>query len=172
MRKFYTLISIVTFIALVIFLQKHHLPVSPENEGFENEDEDIKGAIEDRLFTSSDVDLGVIPVNKLFDAIQEGHRRLEKIKSNRSLDGSLTSAVFHERGPNNVGGRTRSMLVDEKDPNRNRIWLGGVSGGLWRTEDITQQDPQWTKLGIYFESTSIGDIAQDPNELNTVYVGT
>src|SRR5688500_912275 len=132
----------------------------------------IEGAIADRIFTSSDVDLGHIPYNKLFNAIQEGQKRVAQNSRNRNFEGSLTEAIWRERGPNNIGGRTRSILIDEKDPNRNRIWVGGVSGGVWRTEDITQQDPQWTKLGIYFESTSIGGIAQDPQDLNVIYVGS
>src|SRR5688500_2133056 len=132
----------------------------------------IEGAMEDRLFTSSDVDLGYIPYEKLFKAIKDGNRRVAQKINSRSFGGSLSDAIWRERGPNNVGGRTRSILIDESDPNRNRIWVGGVSGGVWRTEDITQADPQWVKLGIFFESTSIGDMAQDPNDHNVVYVGT
>ncbi len=170
MHKFYYLIPIIAIVALTISFWPSDAVVIKRAKPTKHQS--IEGAIADRLFTSSDVDLGVIPYYKLFNAIREGQRRLAQASSGRSLDGSLSSAVFRERGPNNVGGRTRSILVDEGDPNRNRIWLGGVSGGLWRTEDITQQDPQWIKLGIYFESTSIGDIAQDPNDFNTLYVGT
>ena len=144
-----------------------------EEEGPDHKREDIKGALEDRIFTSSDVDLGTIPQWKLFNAIQEGQRRLEKRKDSRNvLDGSLTSAIFRERGPSNVGGRTRAVFVDERDPDRKRVWVGGVSGGVWRSEDINQQDPHWQKLGIYMESTSVSSIAQDPNDFNTLYVGT
>ncbi len=173
MRKFYFVFSPLIFIVLVIILWSTRPFSKEKNEAEENESQSIIGAMQDNLFTSSDVDSGVIPADKLYKAIQEGQRRLDLRKaSRRSLDGSLTEAIFHERGPNNVGGRTRAIMVDAKDPNRNRIWAGGVSGGLWRTEDITQSDPQWQKLGIYFSSTSISDIAQDPNALNTIYVGT
>ena len=40
--------------------------------------------------------------------------------------------------------------------------VGGVSGGLWVSNDITQADPQWQKRGTYFENIAIGDIGQDP----------
>lgn len=175
MRKFYFIISPLVIAAFVIFLlpkQRAERPEYGENDENENVQENIKGEIEDRLFTSSDVDLGTIPKDKLFNAIQEGQRRLAAARSRGKRDESLTSAIFRERGPNNVGGRTRTIHVDERDPSRNRIWLGGVSGGLWRSEDVTQPDPQWKKLGLYFESTSISDIAQDPNDFNTLYVGT
>lgn len=131
----------------------------------------IEGAIEDWIFTSSDVETGEIPHHKRFAAIAEAARRTKAREQNRG-GGGLANAIWRERGPNNVGGRTRALMIDEKDPNRNRIWIGGVSGGVWRTEDITQNDPKWEKVGIHFSTTSIGDIAQDPTNLNTIYVGT
>jgi hypothetical protein len=170
MQKFYYLASPVIILVLIIVLWPSHLKWS-ESEVEENETEDIRGALEDRLFTSSDIETGQLPYYKLFNAIKEGQNRLQKASA-RSLDGSLADAVFRERGPSNVGGRTRAIMIDERDPNRNRIWIGGVSGGLWRTEDITQPDPKWKNLGIYMTSTSISDIAQDPNDFNTIYVGT
>ena len=36
-------------------------------------------------------------------------------------------------GPDNVGGRTRAILID-KD-NSNLIYAGGVSGGLWKSNN-------------------------------------
>ena len=132
----------------------------------------IEGAIEFHKFTSSDVDLGIIPYDKLFAAIDEGQRRLAAPGRSSRGGGSIANPVWRERGPSNRGGRTRAIMIDASDASRNRIWVGGVSGGLWRTEDITQDDPQWKKIGLYFESLSISDIAQDPNDLHTVYVST
>jgi photosystem II stability/assembly factor-like uncharacterized protein len=131
----------------------------------------IEGAIAYLFFTASDVDLGIIPYKKLFAAIDEGQRRLAAPSRSRG-GGSLSDLVWRERGPGNVGGRTRAIMIDESDPNRNRIWAGGVSGGLWRTEDITQADPQWVKLGEYFQSLAISDIAQHPVDHNIIYVST
>ena len=166
------------FISLIIalcFFFLLHVPMQADYENFEeegNKQQDIKGAIEDHIFTSSDVDLGRIPYDKLFKAIDEGQRRLAHPSHNRSMPGSISNPNWHERGPSNRGGRTRAIMIDESDPARNRIWVGGVSGGLWRTDDITQSNPKWTKLGLYFESLSISDIAQDPNDHKTIYVST
>ena len=171
MRRLYYFIPFILLFSLVAVTLTDNAPTPKKKSKYSNQQR-IDGAIEDRLFTSSDVDLGTIPYNKLFTAITEGERRVAQIAKQRNLGGSLAEAVWRERGPNNIGGRTRSILVDESDPNRNRVWVGGVSGGLWRTEDITQSDPQWTKLGVFFESTSIGDIAQDPTDHRTFYVGT
>ncbi|HEY3387407.1 MAG TPA: PKD domain-containing protein, partial [Saprospiraceae bacterium] len=134
----------------------------------------IEGAIEDMIFTSRDIDLGYIPYDKLFSAIAEGQRRVEHPAHANSRSGgvSLTNAIWRERGPNNIGGRTRAIMIDAGDPSRNRIWIGSVSGGVWRTEDITQQDPQWRKLTLQVDNLAIGSIAQDPNNLDVIYVGT
>lgn len=49
--------------------------------------------------------------------------------------GSNQLITWEERGPSNVGGRTRTLLID---PNRNgnKLWAGSVSGGLWTVEDV------------------------------------
>ena len=36
-----------------------------------------------------------------------------------------------ERGPNDVGGRTRAVMFDPNDAANKRVFAGGVSGGLW-----------------------------------------
>ena len=36
-----------------------------------------------------------------------------------------------ERGPRNVGGRTRTLVFDPNDPSGKKLWAGSVSGGLW-----------------------------------------
>ncbi|MBI1305483.1 MAG: T9SS type A sorting domain-containing protein [Bacteroidetes bacterium] len=38
---------------------------------------------------------------------------------------------WEERGPMNVGGRTRTILFDPNDPSGKKLWAGSVSGGLW-----------------------------------------
>ncbi|MDZ4749476.1 MAG: PKD domain-containing protein [Saprospiraceae bacterium] len=170
MRKLYYLLAlmVVSSLALVLWEFQNEVLTSKKL----SKKERIDGAIRDYLFTSSDVDLGIIPYDKLFAAIDEGQRRVNAPSRSRSMLGNIADAVWRERGPSNRGGRTRAIMIDESDPARNRIWVGGVSGGLWRTEDITQVDPQWVKLGIYFESLSISDIAQDPSDLNAIYVST
>lgn len=41
------------------------------------------------------------------------------------------TVTWKERGPNNVGGRTRTMMFDPNDPSGKKLWAGSVSGGLW-----------------------------------------
>jgi hypothetical protein len=64
---------------------------------------------------------------------------------------------WRARGPYNVGGRTRALAIDLDD--ENTILAGGVSGGMWRSEDggLT-----WTKTTGTSEIQSVTAIVQDP----------
>lgn len=72
-------------------------------------------------------------------------------------------------GPNNVGGRTRDLLIDRS--NDNHLITGGVAGGLFVSND---RGATWTDhpQNQTLESLSIACITQDPSNPNIIYVGT
>ncbi len=76
-----------------------------------------------------------------------------------------------ERGPNNVGGRTRVVMFDPNDATNRRVFAGGVSGGLWVNEDITDANSYWKQVGIS-ENLAITCMAVDPNDPQIMYIGT
>lgn len=134
----------------------------------------IKEAFEWNFEITKDLTLGYPTTEKLVDAI-EHTRRLQEQYYNNPTDGARDTAEnarWKERGPSNIGGRTRAILIDESDPNRNKIWAGGVSGGLWVTNDITAFNPGWEKVNDYMDNLAIGGIAQDPNNTDLMYFGT
>ncbi len=47
--------------------------------------------------------------------------------------GRSLGLTWEEMGPDNVGGRVRAILIDPANPNK--MWTGGVSGGLFVSED-------------------------------------
>jgi hypothetical protein len=73
------------------------------------------------------------------------------------------------RGPYNVGGRTRALAIDLD--NENILLAGGVSGGMWRSED---NGLTWFKTTGSSEVQSVTAIAQDPRPgfRNTWYYST
>jgi len=77
------------------------------------------------------------------------------------------SVVWEERGPQNVGGRTRTMLFDPNDPTGKRLWAGSVSGGLWKVENWDSNSVNYT---IYDEfSVKVGPVPSADGIIN-VYV--
>jgi hypothetical protein len=73
-----------------------------------------------------------------------------------------------EMGPDNVGGRTRAILIDYvHDPSGNTIFAGGVAGGLWKS---TTAGAYWTLVSDQWENISVVSIAQSPS--GRIYVGT
>ncbi|XRE43268.1 hypothetical protein ACIVBQ_001472 [Tenacibaculum discolor] len=77
-----------------------------------------------------------------------------------------------ERGPNNVGGRTRVVLFDPNDATNNTVYAGGVSGGLWKNTDISNANSQWTRVQNVPGNLSVTSITVDPRNSNRWYVGT
>lgn len=81
----------------------------------------------------------------------------------------LKSVVWTNRGPYNVGGRTRALALDKE--NEDIIIAGGVSGGIWRTIDGGKV---WNEQTSADQLHSVSCIAQDvrPGKRNIWYYGT
>ncbi len=100
-------------------------------------------------------------------SLQEELRKNSLLKN---VPGSDNNA-WVERGPNNVPGRTRAMLFDPNDPAEKRVFAGGVSGGLWVNNDITNSNSPWTNIEVA-ENLAVSSITVDPNDSMTMYLGT
>lgn len=71
---------------------------------------------------------------------------------------------WHQTGPFDVGGRTRALAVDRRNPNT--ILAGGVSGGMWKSTD---GGSTWTLTTPNLDNLSVTDVTQDPNSPDTWY---
>ncbi len=74
-----------------------------------------------------------------------------------------------QMGPDNVGGRTRAVLVDRNNPNI--VYAGSVAGGLFVSTDGTQN---WTPVaghqGVLGENLAVSCIAQTDD--GRIFFGT
>ena len=98
----------------------------------------------------------------------------KELKANRKLQrvpGDASDNMWVERGPNNIGGRTRVVMYDPNDTTHKRVFAGGVSGGLWVNNDITDANSSWTRVGID-ENLSVSAMTVDPNNSQIMYVAT
>jgi hypothetical protein len=73
--------------------------------------------------------------------------------------------VWEEKGPDNIGGRTRAILVDKN--NNNNIWAGSVTGGVFRS---TNKGTNWSKVEGYTNSKFISSMTQMSN--GAIFVAT
>ena len=97
--------------------------------------------------------------------------RLNAERLEERAPGDAVNNPWVERGPDNVGGRTRALLFDPNDPTQETVYAGGVSGGLWKNTNISDINSVWSYVGIS-ENLSVSSIAVDPNNTNIWYVGT
>lgn len=106
------------------------------------------------------------------DAWQQAHRRRAEIVAATQARGALATAGIQpgswiERGPFNVGGRTRSLLIDPLAPDH--MWAGAVSGGIWRTSD---RGASWSPVNDEMTNLAICCLARDPGNPERLLAGT
>lgn len=113
-------------------------------------------------------------INPLTKTIPQNIREKElswATSAQSRLQSRLKSASYswEQKGPYNVGGRTRALAADIK--NQSIILAGGVTGGLWRTTD---NGANWTRVTEMDVHPSVTAIAQDPRDgqTNTWYYTT
>jgi len=122
-------------------------------------------ALHDYLKTV-DPELKRVPKDKLRDAL-EYTQELQQLSFLKS-----TSLLEWSEAPSDMGGRTRALALDPNDPDGKKAWAGGVTGGLWYTNDITDIDEPWVPVNDFFPNLAISCISFDHNDPETMYVGT
>ena len=80
---------------------------------------------------------------------------------------SITS--FIERGPGNVAGRTRGLIIDPDDETNKTIFAGSASGGIWKTTD---GGDNWTYISSDFPNLGTNTLAMSKANTNVIYAGT
>ena len=152
------------FEAFMLNEYKHAPEVSLQDEEKKDKSMDQPGAaaFQEYLMTL-DPETKTVPRERLLSAFRET-RSLQAQKSTSSISWVGTGTE--------MGGRTRAIMYDPNDPNQNRVWAGGVTGGLWYNNDITNQFSSWVPISDFWPVLSIRCITYDPNDTQIFYVGT
>ena len=122
--------------------------------------------------------LGRVPVERLAAAnrsakLHRGRRGSPGLPGGKvSKMQVVGNTAWEERGPDDVGGRTRAIMFDPNDPQNEKVWAGGVAGGLWYTNDITDPNEPWHNVDDFWSNLAISSIAYDPTDPMTFYAGT
>ncbi|MGB0931565.1 MAG: hypothetical protein ACPGVB_12350, partial [Chitinophagales bacterium] len=171
LKKPILLFCIAAIAGSVFLLQKNSLgSIAEKNEAvilqassqkFEEKNHSFIGAYEYLMQMRANPKTGRIDASD----VRKAHQAADKLAQNRIKKADNIDWKF--LGPNNVGGRTRAILVDKDDSQR--MVIGGVSGGIFTSNDGGEN---WTDhpQNTEFLSLSISAIAQAPN--GDIYVGT
>lgn len=126
----------------------------------------IEYAIQQEFLATMDPATGEVPSEKLYAIYKELERSTNDGMRN---DDPL---IWEERGPNNIAGRTRSILIDESDPSGNTVLVGSVSGGIWKSSNAKASTPTWVHTSGMMDNLAIACLVQDPNNPAVIYAGT
>ncbi len=128
-------------------------------------------AREQEVQLTKDPSLGYVPMERLQSAFnqvkQQRFQRGPQLPAN-----TAAAATWTERGPSNVGGRTRALMYDPNDLTNKKVWAGGVGGGLWYTDDISVAAPLWINVNDFWANIAIGCITYNPANKLEMFVGT
>ncbi len=99
--------------------------------------------------------------------IEDALRQVKINRNNVSKTTALPNLEWQERGPDNIGGRTRALQIDVNNPSK--LYMGQVTGGFWSSTD---GGDTWSGMAGFDSSTrmSVSTITQAPN--GDIYYGT
>jgi photosystem II stability/assembly factor-like uncharacterized protein len=181
--------AIITFIGsfcLILFLErgpagKSDLPTAEsERDESEHHDEDRSETSKSRKpeddasdafrwwYEQRALPFPEIPQGAFQKAFRKYRLAFEKNKKHSAAISATEQ--WYSLGPDNVAGRILSLAVDPTSPNV--VWAGASGGGLWQTTTQGIGANAWTFINTGFPTVSVGAIAIDPVDHNTIYIGT
>ena len=101
-----------------------------------------------------------------YDAMLQAQATVEQNAAAAYKTGSI-GLSWAELGPDNVGGRTRAILIDKNNPSR--MYAGGVSGGLWISDNAGGLWTKWSGSD-QLQNMAISCFTQAAN--GDIYFGT
>ena len=98
-----------------------------------------------------------------------GYRQTEYQKAMAALKTQQPTLSWVERGPGNVGGRTRPLVVDPDDPTLATWYVGTAGGGVWWTNN---RGYAWGYLTDNMPAMAVSALVQAPSNPDIMYAGT
>lgn len=115
---------------------------------------------------------GTIPTNIRSRELAFAREMAQEARFSAKNAGSIVyEKNWEATGPHNVGGRTRALAfdLDYNGTSNRRILAGGVSGGMFLSEDGGES---WTLTTALDAIASVTALVQDPTNRNVWYHGT
>lgn len=163
------LLAIAAGIIILYLLQRDHKGLNKKlstNRNIERQNDGPALRLRHDFLMMRDPMLNRVPTERLIPAKQI----MEEISLVDRAE-NTTALTWQERGPDNIGGRTRALLVDRSDVTGNTVFAGGVGGGLWKTTNF-KSTATWTVINDFFSNIAITCIKQSPTNASEIYFGT
>ena len=109
-----------------------------------------------------------IPSDRTTPEYDPGYLLRERAKAPR-VRFADKSTVWKSRGPGNVAGRARGIIVDPDDPSGLTWFIAAVGGGVWHTSD---GGVNWVELTDDVPNLAIQSLAMAPSNTQIIYAGT
>ena len=106
-------------------------------------------------------------INYRFTELAKARKHLYLLKRDNNKIAKILD--WKERGPANIGGRTRAIIVDPDDATLKTWYAGSVGGGIWKT---TNGGNSWISLTDYLPNLAVTCLAMAPSNHNIIYAGT
>jgi photosystem II stability/assembly factor-like uncharacterized protein len=111
-----------------------------------------------------------VPADRATPEYEPGYLQRELDKARKAPRAMQKAALdWVNRGPGNVPGRARGIIVDPDDPSGLTWFIASVGGGVWKTED---GGANWRPLMDDAPNLAVQSIAMDPLDHDVIYAGT
>jgi hypothetical protein len=164
MRKFVLPISLTlcSLFAIVTYLSYR---IAPDKISTESPREEPKGFDEfEHLIRTRDGESA--PSYAPNYKMDEFQRALTLSKRMKSVHAKLD---WQERGPGNIAGRTRGIIIDVSDATGQTWFAGTAGGGIWKT---TNKGSSWINLTDNLPNLAAVSLAQSQSKPDVMYAGT
>jgi len=104
--------------------------------------------------------------NHIMEEFLKAKSRLANRRTDETLNDELN---FIERGPGNVAGRTRGLIIDPDDASGQTWYAGSASGGIWKTAD---GGANWDYISEDIPNLGTNTLAMAPSNTQVIYAGT
>ncbi len=110
-----------------------------------------------------------IPADRTEPEYTAGYR-VRELRAARAAKGAAASPLaWQQRGPGNVAGRARAIVVDPDDATNSTWYIGTAGGGVWKTTD---SGATWSALTDDFPVLSVQSLAMAASDHDVMYAGT
>ena len=108
--------------------------------------------------------------NQVVEEYLKAKKNTKDISASSRSDGiTLSNHNFLEKGPKNLSGRTRALLIDPDDSTEQTLFAGSAGGGLWKTTDGGEN---WSCISNDFPNLGVCALAMSPANTQIIYAGT